>query len=88
MITIYGKPNCPQCDQAKSLVHGIGQEFLYIELDVGQDQTDDRTYISRGDLLSLFPGARSVPQITANGIVIGGLTELRRYLQENSYDRV
>jgi glutaredoxin len=88
MITIYGKPNCPQCDQAKSLVHGTGQEFLYVELDVGQDQTDGRAYISRSDLLNLFPGARSVPQITVNGSAIGGLTELRKYLQENIHDRV
>lgn len=83
MITIYGKPNCPQCDQAKSLMKQMGREFLYIELDVGQQQQSDQQYITRDNLLNLFPGAKSVPQITVDGRAIGGLVEFKKYLQEN-----
>jgi glutaredoxin len=88
MITIYGKPDCPQCDQAKNLLKQRGQEFLYIELDLGQEQVNNQQYISRGELLSLFPTARSVPQITINGSAVGGLMELKKYLQENRNDSI
>ena len=58
MIEIYGKPQCPYCDKAKSLCEREGYEYTYKTLD--EDYT-------REDLMDLFPTARTFPQIIAEG---------------------
>jgi len=72
MITIYSKPSCNYCDQAKALLEMRGIE--YNELIVGSDVTAEQ-------LKSLVPGARSVPQIMDDGILIGGFHQLTEYLK-------
>lgn len=67
MIEIYGKPSCPFCDKAKMLCETKGLEYTYKSL--GTDYTKE-------ELLEMFPGARTVPQIRIDGKAIGGYTEL------------
>ncbi len=80
MYTVYSKPNCPQCDQAKALLTAKGIEFRTVVLDVGQPREEGVTYIDRNALITLIPGARMMPQIIKDGIPIGSLAELRKHL--------
>jgi glutaredoxin len=74
MITIYSRPNCKWCDQSKTLLESKGIEYneLMLDLDVTVEQ-----------LKKLVPGAKSVPQILNDGVLIGGFTELETYLETN-----
>jgi len=76
MIEIFGKPQCPFCDQAKALCETRGLKYTYKSL--GTDYTKE-------ELLESLPGARSVPQIRINGTAIGGFDKLGPYLEETGY---
>lgn len=69
--TVWSKPNCPYCDQAKALLTMKGIEFE--EKKIGNGYT-------REDLLEAVPSARSVPQIFLGEELVGGFTELRARL--------
>ena len=70
MIEIYTKPSCPSCINAKMFLQNKGLE--YTEIKIGKD-------ISREEFLEKFPEARTVPQITIDGNLIGGYDELKEY---------
>lgn len=70
-LKVYSKPNCPQCQQAKALLEAKG--IQYETLMLGTDY-------NREELLTIAPGARTVPQVMADGVLIGGFPELREYL--------
>jgi len=70
-VVVWSKYNCPQCDQAKTL---LGQrDIKFEERKIGDGY-------SREELLEEIPTARSVPQIIIDGIVIGGVNELKAHL--------
>ena len=77
MIEIYGKPACPHCDQAKRLCEQRELEYKYFQLD---------TDFTREEVLEMFPGARTFPQIKVNGTSIGGKDQLVTYLEETGYN--
>jgi glutaredoxin 3 len=77
MIEIYGKPACPHCDQAKRLCEQRELEYKYFQLD---------TDFTREEVLEMFPGARTFPQIKVNGTSIGGKDQLSTYLEETGYN--
>lgn len=81
MFQVYSKPDCPFCDQAKSLLKLKELPFQERVLDVGQEKVEGVTYVSRDEILGKFPGARTMPQIAlvkdGNFQVIGGFTELK-----------
>lgn len=81
MITIYSKPSCTFCDQAKALLESKGIEFSELILDVGQEQDPSKTYVPVASLKEKVPTARTVPQIFNDEYHIGGYNELRVYLQ-------
>lgn len=76
MIEIYGKPMCPFCDKAKALCEVRGFNYTYKSL--GTDY-------SREELMEMFPGARTVPQIVVNGNKVGGFDGFTKYLEETNY---
>ena len=76
MIEIYGKEQCPFCVQAKQLCETRSYPFVYKQL--GQDFT-------REEVMELFPGARTFPQIKVNGNSIGGYDKLAKYIEETGY---
>lgn len=76
MIEIYGKPMCPFCDKAKNLCENRGFKYTYKSL--GTDY-------SKEELLEMFPGARTVPQIVINGEKVGGFDGFTKYLEETGY---
>lgn len=71
MFIVYTKENCPQCEQAKSLLSTKGLPFKTVKL--GEE-------ISREELLAKFPSARTMPQISKGEVPVGGLSELRAAL--------
>lgn len=81
-ITIYTKSNCPQCTQAKTLLDINAIPYKIIALSERGETSEG--FISREDLLTRFPGARTMPQIEIDGVGIGGLSELKHFLQQQT----
>lgn len=83
-FTVYSKPNCPFCDQSKSLLASKGEAYEEVHLDVGAERDPNKTYISRDSLLALVPTARTMPQIFVSeggaSRHIGGWQELKNEL--------
>lgn len=69
-FTLYTKPTCPFCVQAKRLIERKGD--TYDELVLGKD-------VDRDQLLERVPSARTVPQIFQGDELIGGFTELAEW---------
>ena len=77
MIEIWGKAACPYCESAKALCEARKLPFKYFQL--GEDFTRD-------EVLEMFPGARTFPQIKVHGTKIGGYDKLGSYLEETNYN--
>jgi len=77
MIEIYGKPQCPFCEKAKSLCETRGFKYTYKSL--GTDYT-------REELMEQFPNARTVPQIVIGGKKIGGYDQFTQYIDDTGYN--
>ena len=74
---IYGKPNCPQCAMAKSLLDSRGIEYDYIDITTTGKSAAEITGRA---------GVRSLPQIYLDGEYIGGFTELNTRLSKTSVE--
>jgi len=72
---VWSKYHCPYCDQAKALLTQKGIKFE--EKNIGDGYT-------REELLEAVPTARTVPQIFLDGKLIGGFTELKKLLEQES----
>lgn len=70
---LWSKYHCNFCDQAKMLLKQRGIEFE--ERKIGDGWT-------REELLEMVPSARTVPQIFIDDKLVGGYTELKKYLAE------
>ena len=77
MIEIYGKPQCPFCERAKMVCEQRGLKYKYFQLDVD---------FTRDEILEMFPGAKTFPQIKVGGQSIGGYDQLSPYLEETNYN--
>ena len=77
-VIVWSRYNCPYCDQAKNLLSQKGMKFE--ERKIGDGWTKE-------ELLEEIPTARTVPQIIIDGNLIGGFTELKKYLEENHVSR-
>ena len=72
---VWSKYHCPYCDQAKALL--TQQGIAYEERKIGDGWTKE-------DLLEAVPTARTVPQIFLDGELVGGFTELKQKLTEQT----
>ena len=77
MIEIWGKPACPHCEAAKRTCESRNLKYVYKQLDVD---------FTRDEVLEMFPGARTFPQIIVGGTKIGGYDKLTSYLEETNYN--
>jgi len=77
MIEIYGKPQCPFCDKAKSLCET--RKFKYVYKQLGMD-------FDREQIMEMFPTARTFPQIVINGQNVGGYDQFKQYLDDTGYN--
>ena len=76
-VIIWSKYNCPYCDQAKALLKD--RRIPFEERKIGDGYTKE-------ELLEAVPNARTVPQIIINGALIGGFTELKKYIDETGFN--
>jgi glutaredoxin 3 len=74
-IQIYSKSNCIFCDKAKITLQKYDPEIKMLEKDYTMD-----------DFFKKFPSAKTFPQIIINSEHIGGYTELKKWLEQNSFD--
>ena len=72
--TIYSKPSCGYCSQAKDLLEQNKLEFEYKQLG---------THYSLDELMTLAPNAKSFPQVFKDGVLVGGYSDLCEYLLNN-----
>lgn len=80
MFTIYSKPHCTYCDQAKALLNSRGISFDEKIIDVGQPKVEGKEYVTVAQLKEVVPTATTVPQILEDGVLIGGFTQLKAKL--------
>ena len=78
MYTIYSKPNCSFCLQAKQLLEMEQLPFEYLTLG---------THYNLDELMTLSPDAKSFPQIfvvdeNGNKELIGGFNNLVEHLKQ------
>ena len=73
MYTIYSKPSCSYCLQAKQLLETKQLPFVYKELG---------THYDLYELMELFPNARTFPMIVKDGERIGGYNDLAESLKQ------
>jgi glutaredoxin len=73
MYTIYSKPNCSFCLQAKDLLTMEQLPFEYKQLG---------THYNLDELMTLSPDAKSFPQVFKDGVLIGGFNNLVEYLKQ------
>ena len=69
---IYSKDNCVFCEKAVSLATLKGLDITVKKLGVDFEM---------GDLMEVFPTARTFPQIILNDEKIGGYTELSQIIK-------
>jgi glutaredoxin 3 len=69
---LWSKYNCPNCDQAHSLLRSKGYQIEERKIGDGY---------SREELLEAVPNARSVPQVFIEDGYVGGFKELQEYLK-------
>ncbi len=73
MYTIYSKPSCGYCLQAKDLLTMDKLEFEYKQLG---------THYDLDELMTLSPNAKSFPQVFKDGVLVGGFSDLVEYLKQ------
>ena len=80
MFTIYSKPNCTFCDQAKALMTQLDLPYHEIVLDIGQEHEVNTKYMPVQEFKALNPTARTVPQIFLDDKLIGGFAALKQHV--------
>jgi glutaredoxin 3 len=78
--TIYSKPGCTYCEQAKSLLASKNLSYTELILDVGQVKDPAKQYYTVAQLKEKVPEARTVPQIFKGTTLIGGYDSLKQRL--------
>ena len=71
---VFSQENCVACNSAVSLLKREGYQVEVRK--IGGDST-----WTKKDLLELVPDARSVPQIFVGGYYVGGLPQLKQFLE-------
>ena len=74
-VEIYSKTNCIFCDKAKMRLQKHNPKIHMLDQDYNRD-----------DFFKKFPNARTFPQIIINKQHIGGYFELKKWLDQNSFD--
>lgn len=74
MITVYGRDDCPWCEQALGILKAFNHtNYKYLKLDKD---------ISVDDFKSKYPNIEYVPLIELNDEYLGGYDELFSYMVE------
>ncbi len=83
MYVIYSKPGCSYCEKAKDLLDSYGLFYEERILDMGQEKDPSRVYYTIGELQTIVPNVRTVPQVFFAGKLIGGYSQLKERVNQN-----
>ena len=72
-VVLWSRDLCPYCVKAKKLLEMKGISFEERNISAG--------VWTREQLLAACPGARTVPQIVIDGVLIGGYDQLEEYFK-------
>ena len=75
IVEIYSKTNCVFCEKAKIKLQKHNPKIFMLYKD-----------FSRDDFFKKFPNAKTFPQIIINEEYVGGYSELKNWLEKNSFD--
>lgn len=75
-IVVYGKENCPWCKKATDLLEKRGIDFTYHNISDKESFSDEDI---KELVVSIAPGAKTVPIVLINDRYIGGFKELKEY---------
>ncbi len=67
-------------------VHFVTEQRHYVKLELSYKYYQLGTDFTREEVLEMFPGARTFPQIKVNGKSIGGYDGFPQYLEETNYN--
>ncbi len=76
-IDIYSKESCPYCSKSIFLAEKILRESSQQNHELNKYMLDQD--FTREQLLEKFPSARTYPQITVDGVSIGGYQEFEKW---------
>ncbi len=79
-VTVYSSANCAFCSRAKAMLEKW--EIDYDEVRIDADAAAMREFVE------VTNGARTVPQITIDGIPIGGFDELTELHMDGELDEL
>ena len=71
-IIVWSKDRCRYCEEAKYLLKSKGLAYEERNVESGN--------WTREQFLEAIPSARTFPQVLIDGKLIGGFTELQKYL--------
>ena len=74
-VEIYSKTNCVFCDKAKMRLAKQRPKIHMLDQDY-----------NREDFFKKFPNARTFPQIIINEERVGGYSELKKWLEQKTFD--
>ena len=74
-VVIYSKNNCVFCNKAKMKLQEYNPKINMLGIDYTRDE-----------FFKKFPNAKTFPQIIINNEVVGGYSELKGWLEKNSFD--
>ena len=74
-VEIYSKTNCVFCNKAKIKLQKHNPKIHMLDKDFSKD-----------DFFKKFPNAKTFPQIIINNEHVGGYTELKKWLELNSFN--
>ena len=74
-VEIYSKEGCPHCLMAKTVL--ASKNIVFHEQKLFRDFTKEQ-------ILEKFPHAQTFPIIIVDGYFIGGYTQLKTYLEEQT----
>lgn len=80
-FTVYSKPFCSYCDQAKALLASKGLNYTEVIIDTGQLKDPTKQYTTVAELKNILPTVKTVPQIFKGEQHIGGFDALKIMLQ-------
>ncbi|MEW9853710.1 glutaredoxin 3 [Novosphingobium sp. M1R2S20] len=79
-VEIYTKWGCPYCVAAKSLLDKKGVSYEEYDVTMGGAK--------RAEMVERVPGARTVPQVLADGKALGGFDDISALDADGKLDAV
>ena len=80
-ITIYSRPTCPFCIQAKNLLQAKNLSYQDIDIDWQNPEKKE-------EMIKKTEGKSSVPQIFVDGKLIGGCDDLYELDEKGELDAI